>query len=97
MGHTTKISDYELERGDWIQPCEGYDVEAQAESESKQSKSAPKKTQTKKTEPEEEVEEVDVESLTVEELRAQLDELGVDYAASDRKADLQEKLYDALG
>jgi len=34
---------------------------------------------------------------SVVELQAQLDELGVEYSGSDRKADLQEKLYDALG
>lgn len=78
MGHTTSISDYELERGDGPPPCEGVDIEGQAENVV-------------------EVEEVDVEALTVAELRAQLDELGVEYASNDHKADLQEKLYAALG
>lgn len=32
MGCTTKISDYELERGDGPEPCEGYDIEAERES-----------------------------------------------------------------
>jgi hypothetical protein len=27
MGHTTSISDYELERGDGPPPCEGVDIE----------------------------------------------------------------------
>lgn len=32
MGCTTKISDYELERGDGPEPCEGYDIEAERKS-----------------------------------------------------------------
>ncbi|MGZ6800654.1 MAG: hypothetical protein ACXVGR_12600 [Mycobacteriaceae bacterium] len=32
MGHTTRISDYELERGDGPEPCEGYDIEAEVKA-----------------------------------------------------------------
>lgn len=93
MGHTTSISDYELERGDGPPPEPCVDVdEVPAEKDTKTGKS-----KSKTAKPEEEVEEVDVEALTVAELRAQLDELGVEYASSDHKADLQDKLYDALG
>lgn len=54
MGHTTSISEYELERGDGPPPCEGYDIEEQAEkvvTKSKvveaESKPAAKKTTAK--------------------------------------------------
>jgi len=92
MGHTTSISEYELARGDGPPPCDCVDVEEPAAKETKTKSNKPK---SKKAAPE--VEEVDVEALTIPELQAQLDELGVEYSGSDRKADLQEKLYDALG
>jgi hypothetical protein len=47
-------------------------------------------------EAEEEAEGIDVESLTVAQLRAELDLLGVEHDAGDRKADLQQKLRAAL-
>jgi len=47
-------------------------------------------------EPEPQAEVFDVESLTVAELRTELDSLGIEHTHEDRKADLQEKLRDAL-
>jgi hypothetical protein len=47
-------------------------------------------------EPVAEVREIDIEALTVHELKAELDALGVEYTADDRKDDLKALLYDAL-
>lgn len=48
MGHTTKISDYEMAHGDGPPPCEGVDIEAPAKTENP----APKVTKSKTVEPE---------------------------------------------
>jgi hypothetical protein len=47
-------------------------------------------------EAEPEAEVFDVETLTVAELRTELDSLGIEHTHEDRKADLQQKLRDAL-
>jgi hypothetical protein len=97
MGHTTSISDYELERGDGPPPCDGVDIEAPAEKSARQSKvvepepkPAAKKTtaKTKAAPQPEEEEEEPLEGWTVNELKDALDEAGIDYPASARKAEL---------
>jgi hypothetical protein len=47
MGHTTKISDYELDRGDGPEPCEGVDIEVKAKTVEPEDKPEPKKSAAK--------------------------------------------------
>lgn len=72
--------------------------EVEPETEEEESEDEEAEEESEEAEPEAEADdEVDVESLTVPELQAQLDAFGVEYDRHDLKADLQQKLYDALG
>lgn len=47
MGHTEKIPDAELERGDGPAPCDGVDIEVKAKKVEPEDKSEPEKSTAK--------------------------------------------------